>query len=187
VKIKNLLVLLAAATIGAGAVGLQVNFSAERVANCEVAVNKRTLDILLLTQHETRRAVDLAELRLARRFYSASGQQQPALEQMIERLGESLITTNNQAQSLNEDMQQLLERGCRTERGTWIGWSLLFAVVNTFLSCLAFWLGLLANKSAAPTAPAKRATPLRGAAKQGYINGRAIVDRKVRVTVSWKS
>jgi len=153
-RLQHALLLLAMATAGVGSVGIQVSLSAENVATCEVAVNKRTLDIVILLHHESRRAIDLAELRTAKRLYDATGREQPEIERRLEKMAEQLVALNERALTVNEDLRLLLERGCESERDAWILWSLLLTILTAALSCLGLWLGLRVRPDAeAETSP----------------------------------
>ena len=150
-KPSTALWIVGAATLTTGWTGLQVNLAAERVATCEVAVNKRTLDFMTTLHWESRRAVDLAELRLAKRFYHLAGKEQPEVERQLEQMSLSLLQTNQMVSRANEAIKALVEKACDSERDAWIGWSLLL----TFLAAAASCLGVLIGIRVAPGQAAK--------------------------------
>jgi hypothetical protein len=136
------LIVLGVAAVAVGSVGVQVNMAAERVSTCQQMINKTTLDLVIILHQESRRAIDLSELRTSKRLYELHSRTQREFEQRYQALAEQLLTINDKAYGANEQLKALIERGCDSERQSWIQWSLFLTILTAALSCLALWLGL---------------------------------------------
>jgi hypothetical protein len=148
-KLSMALWLLAGATIGLGVAGIKVSMAAESVATCEVAVNQKTLELLLLRQNEARMAVDVAERRTSQRINELLGRPQSQIDPLLDRVSSAAVAVNRQALVLTDQVVELLETGCEDQRSAWIAWSLLLTVLTAAVSCLALWVGLRVEASPA--------------------------------------